>query len=161
MFSIVMTSWVYAYVPSAVYREKAAKRAIQEVYDQSNAAASRKDLDGVFRNYTFDFAGELPDHRIEKISEYRHNLTKLLTQCTSSKFVCTIKTFTLNGSAATVRVRQQASVTLKGVGTDKARRLVSDEIDQDDWVKSKDGWKFRHTKVLFLKQTLARDTSSH
>lgn len=131
-----------------------ARKTIQAAYDKMNAAAAKKDVNGILAYYAPDY--EHVNQRGQKttLAAMRQQMPQLLQMMKSIKATTAIKKFVLQGSQATVAVASQGEMVGVDPQTKKAVKIVIFSSDEDLWVKGAKGWMQKRSKTLSSKQTV-------
>jgi ketosteroid isomerase-like protein len=131
-----------------------ARKAIQTLYNKQNAAAAKKDVEGVLANRTPDFEAIAVNGQKLTMDQVRQNIEQLLAVAQSIKATTAIKSFRLKGNNATVTTREHAEFVTTNPQTSTPAKVVIDGTSQDTWIKSGKGWQIKRSKALTEKMTV-------
>ena len=134
-----------------------ARREIQAIYHQIDAALDRKDIDTVCDYDAEDCEYFNKKGRRLDTGGGRQALVDLLEKVDSVKRTTTITSFTATDTDATVTVKDHVVVSAANTVTGRAIRAASDEVFRDYWVKTDDGWKRKRTREIKGTATLHKN----
>ena len=144
------TSKPAAPVPSA-------RRELQAIYNKIDAAAMRKDVDGVY-----DFDGD--DYTVidtkghaHEPSEWRQDFEQALEFVDSVKAVSVIQSFEGTDTEATVTVKEHIVARVGNTTTHRTAKVTTDDVAREHWVKTADGWRRTRTRILSGKRGLQKN----
>ncbi len=125
-----------------------ARKAIQTAYDRENAAAARKDVNGMFANETSDFEDITKEGRKVNLTEMRAQLGRVMAGIQSIKATTTIQKFSLKGQQAIVVAKGHAEMTGVNPNNHSTVKAIIENTSEDLWVKTKRGWLQKRSKTL-------------
>ncbi len=131
-----------------------ARRALQTLYDKTNAAAARKDANGVLAYMTPDFVATGVKGEKRTVADLRAQLTQIFPLLQSWRGGSRIQQVTLKGGAATVVVKENVRMVLVNPQTKQKAVLDSMGTSRDVWVKSGGGWRMKQSRNLSSKALL-------
>jgi hypothetical protein len=122
------------------------KQQIQAVYNEADAAATRKDAAGAAAHYG--------DQRLHDATIV--GLSKLIARCESLEFTSQIMSVTMETSgnyAATVVVRQHFQAFMHPAGSQKIGLAASDAEIREYWVNDGGDWTVMRSRLLWIRRT--------
>ncbi len=131
-----------------------AKKAIQAQYSKLEAAAAKKDVQGMTAHLAPDFESVGLDGKTVKASEFKVRLDTALQSVKSINDVTSITKLTLKGDRATVFVKNTVSLLYINPSTKKRSRAVIERASDTQWEKKSGIWLERRSKTLAMKQTV-------
>ncbi len=134
-----------------------ARRALQTLYDKTNAAAANKDLNGVLAYMTPDFVATGAKGEKRTVADLRAQLAQIFPLLQSWSGASRIQQVTLNngGGAATVVVKENVRMLMVNPQTKQKAVLESTGVSRDVWVKSGGGgWRMKQSRTLSAKALL-------
>lgn len=142
---------LFSFLAPAALRADAtadARRAIQAVYAQMNAALARKDLAASFRHLTDDHVS-IDEHGNRKSAEdLRRELQQLLPVVRSYQGRSVIQKITVQGNRATVVVQESGRMVVRDPSTDRQAIMAGNNTSRELWVKQKGRWMLKTSNLL-------------
>ena len=134
-----------------------ARRQIQAIYNQINAAAMQKNVDGVYAFDSDDCTLIDQKGRVHEPSEGRQDLEQALEVMDSVKATTVIQGFTGTDTEATVTVKDHVVARIANATTGRAAKITVDDVSREHWIKTEDGWRRNRTRVLSGKNGLRKN----
>ena len=134
-----------------------ARRELQAIYNQINAAAAQKDVDGVFNYDAPDYSTVDPKGHVFEGSYGRQELQDLMNAVDTVKGTTTIKSYTGTDTDATVVVKDHYVFLASNLATGRMIKLSGDDLSRDYWVKTEDGWRRKRTRILSGKNVFRKN----
>lgn len=132
-----------------------ARKAIAAAYAKMNAAAAKKDADGIFALHTEDYTETDVKGKKHTIAELKQQLPQIFRLAKSIKANTVIDSFSLKGSKAVVVNHDHSQIVLQNPqNPEQTATLVVDSKSEDTWVKGPKGWQQKLSKSLSAHQTL-------
>jgi hypothetical protein len=133
-----------------------ARSAIQALYNKQNAAAAKKDVNGVLVNMAPDFQAVSKDGRKITAAQQRQALTQLFSMAQSIHATSAIQKFRLQGNRATVTVKENGTflVVNPNAAAAKPARFTVEDVSEDTWVKKGNRWLNERSVTLAEKQLI-------
>lgn len=136
-----------------------AQREIQEIYNQINAAAAKKDVDGVFDFNTDDYTLVDTKGQVHDASDGRQEMEDAMGVLDTVKGISLIQSFTETETDATVTVKDRMVVTAANHINGRSIKLTESDISRDYWVKTDDGWRRKRTRIISGKGILHKSVN--
>lgn len=151
----VLSLWTLAVAPALADANTDAKKALQALYDKTDAATAKKDIKGLTAYLAPDFQ-VLSDKggKAMNLEQAKSQMGMVFKQVQSFKAKSVVQKVTLKGSTATVTVKQNVTAAIMNPQTGKPSKLLMDVVAEDIWVKSGAGWKEKSSKSISTKQSL-------
>jgi hypothetical protein len=141
--------------PLRVRKEAQARERISILYARANSAASRRDVEGLFRDFDPGARIVTAAGKTTSLAEIKLHTRALFATARHISASSTITGFSLTGNVARVVVLERATIILEARGgSGTSARLENREIDFDTWVKGRRGWKETQAVVRTIHQTL-------
>ena len=134
-----------------------ARREIQAIYNQINAAAMRKDVDGVYDFNSDDYTVIDNKGHAHEPSEWRQEFEQGLEVVDSLKAVSVIQSFVGTDAEATVMVKEHMIARIANNANGRAVKLTGDDVAREHWVKTADGWRRTRTRILSGKNAFQKN----
>jgi uncharacterized protein (TIGR02246 family) len=131
-----------------------AKKAIQAAYNKMNAALERKDVNGAFSVLTPDAEQITLQGQRLSAAQMRQQMTQGLAQARSIRSRTTVQKVTLKGNQALAVVRSQVSFVVTDPQSGRDAKIAADEVSDDTWIKTAQGWRAKRSKTTRQKQTV-------
>lgn len=132
-----------------------ARRALQALYDNTNTAAAKKNLNGVLAYMTPDFVATDRKGNKRTAAQLRSELMQIFPLLQSWRGTSRIQRITLKGGAlATVVVKENARMVMTNPLTKQTSVVDSTGTSRDIWVKQGGGWRMKQSQTLSNKATL-------
>lgn len=125
-----------------------ARREIQAIYNKIDAAAMRKDVDGVYDFDSDDYTLIDSKGHVREPSEGRQEFEQALEVVDSIKAASVIQSFVGTGDEATVTVKEHMVARVANNANGRAIRITAGDVARDHWVKTPDGWRRTRTRIL-------------
>ena len=125
-----------------------ARRELQAIYNKINAAAARKDVDGVYAYDADDCTFVDRRGRVHDASDGRQELEEVMEVIDSLKVTSTIQGFVGTDTEATVTVKDHAVARLANATSGRAVRFTGDAVSRDYWAYTAQGWRRKHSRLL-------------
>ncbi len=126
------------------------RHAIQAAYNQMNAAAANKDVNGSVAYYTPDYTATDIHGKVTNVAQGRQAAQTLFAQAQSVSGKTTVTSLTLNNPGqATVLERGHLVMDLAVTAqTGGPVSVVLETTSRDLWVKLAKGWRMKREQVL-------------
>lgn len=134
-----------------------ARAEIQAIYNKINAAAARKDVDGIYLYNSDDYTVIDQKGRSHDGAQGRQEMEQALEIADSLKAVTVIQSFTGTDTEATVTVKEHAALSAANTTTRRAIKVTVDDVSRDHWVKTEDGWRRNRTRILSGKNAFRKN----
>ncbi len=139
-------------VPVIAAQSSSTRREIQAQYDRQAQAFMSGDLDAISAQMAPDYTAEWNGRSINR-EQWLATARRIITMVRyHGQVTNTILRFTGEGSRATARVSQVASVNIQG--SKGQHHIVSRSTSRQTWVHTSDGWKIRHVALLSMRATV-------
>jgi ketosteroid isomerase-like protein len=122
-----------------------ATKAIQAQYDRQDAAASRKDAQGVLDTFTKDRVYRDKDGNKITVEEQRQHMTEDLYVMKSCSVASRIVSISIKGVAAAVRVKHHIVASAEIPGRNADDNLIGDMVYDDVWINTGGVWLQKHS----------------
>ncbi len=134
-----------------------ARREIQAIYNQIDAALARKDVDAVADFNTDDCEFYGPNGKLIASDGGRQEVVDLLENIDVFQRRAVITSFSGSETEATVTVKDHTVQATKNNINGRAIRLVADEVFREYWIKTDDGWKRKRSREIKSKAALHKN----
>jgi ketosteroid isomerase-like protein len=134
-----------------------ARAQIQALYNKINAAAARKEVDGIYEFDSDDYTLIDRKGHVHDASEGRQEMEQALEIVDSLKAVTVIQSFTGTDTEATVAVKEHVVARVGNTTTHRAVKITADDISRDHWIKTEDGWRRTRTRILSGKNAFQKN----
>ena len=131
-----------------------ARRALQTLYDKTNVAAAKKDLNGVLAYMAPDFVATGEKGEKRTVADLRAQLSQIFPLLQSWRGGSRIQQVTIKGNAATVLVKENVRMVMVNPQTRQKAVLDSMGTSRDVWVKQGSGWRMKQSQTLSSKALL-------
>ncbi|BDI33188.1 hypothetical protein CCAX7_52390 [Capsulimonas corticalis] len=127
---------------------------LQGYYNQANAAAARKDLDGAFRYFSQDFVLTNRKGNEVDLGEIRFRVSALFDSARSIKPSTLVTGASQHGSVATALIRDSIECIVTNPDTGKKGLLVGHSVSRDTWTHTEDGWMITSSQQISTQETI-------
>lgn len=133
-----------------------ARSQIQAIYNKQNAAAARKDVNGVLSNLAPNFQAISKNGQKLDVARQRQALTQAFAMAQSVHGTTVIQKLRLQGNKAIVTVKDNSSLVFVNPNAPNARpaKFSAEEVAEDTWVKTGNRWLQERSVALSEKQLL-------
>ncbi|HEX5324321.1 MAG TPA: nuclear transport factor 2 family protein [Capsulimonadaceae bacterium] len=125
-----------------------ARKQIQAIYDREDAAASHKDIHGVFADMTPDFSAIDENGQAMSLAQAKANLADVFAKAATVKGSTVIEKFRLVGITAIVTTKSRDEMTVADPAGGQAGKVTVDDISVDTWVRSGTIWRQRRSRDI-------------
>ena len=126
----------------------AARRAIQSIYDGQNAAAARRDVNGMLAHVSPDYVSFDTHGGRRTLAGERQEARTVFTTAPTYKGQTRIQAITLTGKVATVRVKEHKAMIVINRPTKHFAFVAYDAVGVDTWVQGRHGWLLTRSRTL-------------
>jgi ketosteroid isomerase-like protein len=128
------------------------RKAIQTVINKERAAASKKDVKGMFAFHTPDYEAVLKDGSKMNLTQARSAFQGMLPALSSIAMQTAIQKISVQGNQAMVTVKDRAELGMLDAQTGKPGKMVLHSVSEETWVKTAKGWMRKRTRELSSRQ---------
>jgi len=133
------------------------RREIQVIYNQINAAAMQKNVDGVYDFNSDDYTVIDIKGHVHEASEWRQEFEQALEIVDSIKAISIIQSFAGTDTEATVTVKEHMVAHVANNANGRAITLTADDVAREHWLKTADGWRRTRTRILSGKNAFQKN----
>ena len=126
----------------------AARRAIQAIYDGQNAAAARRDVNGMLAHVSPDYVSFDTHGTRHTLDGERQAARTVFATAPTYKGQTHIQTITLAGKVATVQIKEHKAMIVIHRPTRQFAIVAYDTVGVDTWVRGRQGWLLTRSQTL-------------
>lgn len=127
----------------------ASQSTFQQLYDKADAAAKRKDADGVIGNYSTTVEAVQKDGTTKTYADLLSAAQQMFMLATGISSHTSIASCTIKGNLATVVQNGATKITVADPNGGPATMVIEDDSQaRDEWKKTDSGWKIVREVII-------------
>ena len=154
ILALFIAYWVFAPIFAKADAVSDARKQIEAAYQRENAAAMRKDVNGILANLAPDYETTNMQGIKAGREQMKQMLPQLFAMARSVKAATKVKSVKLKGNEATAQVAEHAEMVMVNPKTHQTAKLVIEEQSETVWAKGPKGWLKKRSRTLSSKQTV-------
>lgn len=133
-----------------------ARRALVEAYQRMDKATQKHDADAVLAFRSADFVSTDTSGAVHKLPESVSRLKRMLSDTHKIVLKTRVQDVELRGSTAIVQIQEHFEAEFRHWMPGRPSRLVCDGVAQDEWVRTRAGWRLKSSTELKLDTTAGK-----